>query len=570
MKTKIILIALTAAALVGCGNSNNGHGKDMAGDGGVAPDLTPPADMTDITPIPAPTATHVGASGTTSGLVTAGADAAAYLLNPTGTPATGALHVVGKDGTDKAIDTGVPMGGYALGADGKSIVYTKAAGQAASLYWADTTAATIAPKLLVNGTVPTTALGQVGFYAPSGHYFIIGVLAPNVSRSLDFKVFDTRTGADVYDRGNGAFDYLELVLPDDTMVFQDTAGGTSTGTTPVQTLYWVALPNATAAPAAAITTHTSTFTPTADNKTLIIQKTSGDLLAWDLTAKSGAGTTIASGVVKFTIGGGADGPIAYLGADGSVHVVKTDGSKVFDLAASKTTAADLFGPVVLAADARDVYYFQNVETQENRGTLMRAPVMSGATPSKVGDKISIADVQVMDDALVLLQNVDDLGQFGDAVVAQRDGSGLTPLGMKVPVGALQAVNPGPDTWFALHLGNAAIDMTNVPIDGSPPLTGKLMWADYTGAAELTLDATAHQGAFAFSDDGRDAVYVSGVAWNATAMNFAGSLKFLATRAPGTAIDGMLAGVTELGPVVSRALFVNAPLAPTPGVYYVTY
>jgi hypothetical protein len=565
MQKLSILIALALAA--GCGDNGNKAGnRDMAADG---VDLASPADMTDVTPIPAPTTKHIGSTGTTFGLV-ATDKAAAYLLNPTGTPATGELHVVTTDGTDTSVATGVGVGTYGLAPDSKSILWLMpdAAGTA-SLNYLDLSTAGAMPKTVIPTGVYTGTLAFAGFFAPSGHYFLVGVLPANVGRSPDLHVIDLRNGMDVYDRPNGEFDYLELVLPDDTLIFQDTAGGQGTGgAPPVQTLYWVSLPNATAAPAVAINSRTTTLSPTADNKTLVFQRTNADLYAWDLTARSGMGTKIASGVITYALGNGAKGPIAYIGADRSVHVVSTDGSKLLDVDA--TAAADLTSPVILAPDAGDVYYFQNVDSQDNRGTLMRVAVASGATPSKVGDKISTADVRVTDSALVLLQNVDDLGQFGDAVVAKRDGSGITALGMKVPVGTLQAVNPGPDTWFALHLSNAAIDMTNVPIDGSAPVTGKLMWADYTGAAELQLDATAHLGAFAFSDDGRDAVYLSGVAWNATAMNFAGSLQFLATRAPSTAIDGMLAGVTELGPVVNRALFVNAPLAPTAGIYYVTY
>ena len=36
------------------------------------------------------------------------------------------------------------------------------------------------------------------------------------------------------------------------------------------------------------------------------------------------------------------------------------------------------------------------------------------------------------------------------------------------------------------------------------------------------------------------------------------------------VDGMLTGVSELGPIINRSLFVNAPTATTAGVYFVTY
>jgi hypothetical protein len=86
-----------------------------------------------------------------------------------------------------------------------------------------------------------------------------------------------------------------------------------------------------------------------------------------------------------------------------------------------------------------------------------------------------------------------------------------------------------------------------------------------------LDAKVHQGAFAFAaDDGRTAAFVTGATWNAAAFNYVGSLAFIAARAPGTKVDGMLAGVAELGPIINRSLFVSAPTATTAGIYFVTY
>ena len=79
-----------------------------------------------------------------------------------------------------------------------------------------------------------------------------------------------------------------------------------------------------------------------------------------------------------------------------------------------------------------------------------------------------------------------------------------------------------------------------------------------GGGRGRADAEVAAAGFAFSDDGRDAVYVTGAAWNMAANNYLGSLAFLATRAASTKIDGMVTGVTELGPITNRSLFVNAP------------
>ena len=510
MTIRHLICCLSALLALGCNNNNNGSSGNLdmsindTDGGGVSPDLAPPSDLADTTMIPAPTATHVGATGPTAGLVTVGVTAAAYLLNPTGTPATGELHLTLADGTDKTIDTGVTIGSYELTSDGKRVIYSKPSGQAGSLLWADASGAAVTKKTLFNGTVPSATLSTDGFMSPSHKFFLAGVRPPGVAQSLDMHVIDMTTGADVYQRLNGGFDYLEVVLPDDTCIFQDTAGGQSTGTPPVQTLYWIALPMAGSSTAAVINTHTSSITPTADNKAVLYLKSNGDLYSWDATAKSGAGVKVASSVVTFTVGGAATGPIAYAAADGSVHVVTTSGTKMLDTAASMATS--FRAPIVLASDAADVYFFQNGDlvtggVENNQGTLMRVAVQAGAMPSKVADKVSIRDLQVMDNALLFLQNlgVPPLppgAQFGDAVKANRDGSNITPLGTKVPVGGLQAVNPGPDSWFAMQLTTSVDDgATNSPIDGSPAVFGALSFEDYGGGAAVTLDAKVHAGSF---------------------------------------------------------------------------
>lgn len=587
MKRYLFIAALVAAS--GCGDNNGGNGShDMAGggggeDGGMLPDLMPPNDLADTTAAPAPMTMHVGATGPTGGLVTAGVTAAAYVLNPTGSPATGDLHVVTAAGNDVTVDTGVPIGSYQLTRDGKQVIYTKPSASGGSLLWADVSGATATPKTLFNGTYPSSILARGGFMSPSGHFFLAGVSTVS-GPSLDMHVIRMTDGADVFDRLHGGFDYLEVVLPDDTCIFQDTAGGTSTTMPGVQTLYWTALPmTGTTTMATAINTRTANMTPTPDNKALLYLKTNGDLYSWDATAKSGAGTKIASNVVKYTVGGDATGPLAYIAADGSVHVQSLDGAtKLLDTAASSATS--FRAPLVLAPDNADVYFFQNGDlvgggVENNAGTLMRVEVKSGATPSKIADLVSIVDLNVFDSAVLFLQNLTvppapPGAQFGDAAKCDRDGGNIVSLGMKVPVGGLQAVNPGPATWFAMHLTASVDDSATpgvAPIDGSPAVYGALSWEDYMGGAAVTLDAKAHQGAFGFAlDDGRTAAFVTGATYNATVNAYVGSLAFIAARAPTAKVDGMLTGVAELGPIINRSLFVSAPTATMAGVYFVKY
>ncbi len=54
------------------------------------------------------------------------------------------------------------------------------------------------------------------------------------------------------------------------------------------------------------------------------------------------------------------------------------------------------------------------------------------------------------------------------------------------------------------------------------------------------------------------------------MNYVGKLYTDSTTVDTGIVAPMLTGVSELGPVSNRALFVNAPKATPAGVYYVKY
>ncbi len=600
-------IVLLAIAVAGCNNNGDSgnHGRDLAtggeGDGGAG-DMGPMGDMTDVTPIPAPTATHVGATGATCCIVTdfVGQNAA-YLLNvapvtasytPAGGTAqqvtignAGELHLVTADGTDTKIASGVYVNGYAISPDGKALFWVLydattgfTTGTSSLQYYPIGAAGATSTAAITGGLAQLVATGPNAFFpvsigsnpefSPSSNYFFQATFPPMAMSLSDLHVIDVHSGKEVLARTNGGDSYQQLVLPDDTLLFQDTVGGTgSPPTTPVQTLFWVKLGGA--AMPASVTIHTSAFLPTSDASSIVVQKTSGDVFIWNAATQMLSATALVTGTAGLTLGTAPNGPIAYTGADHSVHVITTDGTKLLDLPASAN--ADLLGPPFLSPDNAHLYFWQNYSAQNNQATLMHAPVTAGATATKIGDKISNVDMQITDTALVFLQNVDAVGGFGDAATSALDGSNITPLGMTVNIGGLRVVNPGPATWFAMHLTGAAADTvaTDVPIVGAPMLGG-LGFDDNTGAAEVALDPKVAAAGFAFSDDGRDAVYLTGATWNMAANNYVGSLAFLATRAPSMKIDGMLTGVTELGPIINRSLFVNAPAATTAGVYYVKY
>ncbi len=592
MRTHVLLL-LGAAALVGCNHDDGNGAGDMAnvGGNGDVDMATLPNDLEVNTTPPSPTATHVGATGNTSNLVTAGGHAA-YLVDAAPVASSsvtigiaGELHVTSFDGNDVKVAASVLANRYMLAPDGKSIFYIAfdpsagASSGAATLEWLSLTAAGATPKQLA-AQMPVTnlvsdptkaavyspnALTAESFFSPSGRYFLVAVAPAKESTEPDLHVIDTGSGMDVYQRPNGGALYTQVVLPNDLMLFQDTAGGTGTSSTPVQTLYWTMLPGGTPTP---IATKTAAIVPTADNKTVLILGTGGDLSTWDATTRPSAPKALASNVALFTVGGDATGPVAYIGWDHSVHVVGTDGAKKLDLDGA-TANADLFGAIRLAPDGSNVYFFGSAEPQNKRGTLYRAAVGAAAAPTHVADKASLVDLAVTQNALVFLQNVDDVGGFGDAATAALDGSGVKALGTKSPVGGLRVAVAG-SSWYALHLTGAATVAGNAPIDGSPAIAGALAFVDGAAAADTSLDAAVHASAFGFSDDGLATVYAGGAAWDATAKNWLGALTFIADNAPATKIDAKLAGVSEIGPIGGRSLFVSAPGASPAGVYFVRY
>jgi hypothetical protein len=357
----------------------------------------------------------------------------------------------------------------------------------------------------------------------------------------------------------------------------------------VQTLYWISLPQAKTTQVATISTRTTDLQLTADGKFLVYGRTNGDVFAFDLTSKAAPGTKIASSVDTFVAG---TTKVAYIGLDHSVNVVGLDGSSA--LAIPAASGADPLSPLFLAPDEADLYFYQSVDTQDSDGTLLHAPVKAGSSPNVVALKASIKDLAIANHEIVFLQNVrtalnpvPDGGMtpdggpsgsypvttFGDAASARRDGSQVKSIGTGTPIGALGGLVSGP-SWAALLLDGASVDGTlnmnglPTPIDSGSTIVGALHF-DSSGA-DGVLDSTVRLGGYETSATGRDIAFIAGARYDATVMNYVGTLDFAATRSPTAKIASGLTGVSELGPIASRALFVNAPKATTPGVYYVTY
>jgi hypothetical protein len=559
---KALLMITAALTVAACSNGNNGPTKRVSAD---------------------------GKTGKTQAIATDGDSHVAYLLDATaayGSP--GELHLASADGKDALVSTGITVGGYLFAPDGKGFLYTQqnTGADDASLHWLDPANPTTTDKVVFAGglqTQPVTSgtatptftvpLTSQGFLTPSGRYYVMGVKQPMVSNSADLHVIDMHSGADVFQRDNGGFDYLELALPNDVMVFQDAVGGNGgvAGGAGLQTLFWVDLTSGSPA-ATTIATRTGAYAPTGDNKSIVYQDADARALySWDAVARPAAGTKIAANALSFAVGG--SGPVAYLGTDGSFHIVGLDGAAVVDVAAA-TAKADPFSPVYISDDGADAYYFQTVATQNGQGTLMHLSATAGATPGKIADSASLSDVRPLGGGVLLyLANVDGLGVAGDAFKSARDGSGATALGTKVPLGFLSVATPkdmpGSSMWLSAHLTMSSEDKNQKLADAIRAIVGGLELT--TASGTTAIDPTVRIDQFGFSDDLASLVYIGGGAFDSTVDNYVGGLEFVPVATP-TMKPAMsvLAGVTELGSIVKRSLFVNAPKAPTPGVYFVTF
>jgi hypothetical protein len=171
--------------------------------------------------------------------------------------------------------------------------------------------------------------------------------------------------------------------------------------------------------------------------------------------------------------------------------------------------------------------------------------------------------------------VDGLGVGGDAFRSARDGSGATALGTRVPVGFLTVQTPAEGManaktdWVSAHLFGAMENKDQRLADEIRAIVGGLELTTATGNA--MVEATARIGQFQVSDDLQNLVWVSGAAFDSLVDNYVGSLEWAPVATPSMKpMAPVLVGVSEVGSVVGKKLFVNAPKASTPGVYFVSF
>jgi hypothetical protein len=349
-------------------------------------------------------------------------------------------------------------------------------------------------------------------------------------------------------------------------------GGTSTGTPSVVTLFRIALPAAAGGTTATmIDTHPANFQVTPDDLTVYYNKGDGSLWRYDLAASKTS--AVAPSGVLFAIGPKPGQLLAYVAADRSVHVVDGTGAAVYSAPAG---AVDLFSPLLFSDDGQHLYFFQNVDSEDDHGDLYHAalPPAAAAAPQLVQKDVGLSQLRTVGGHLVYLANVDAIGATGDLSSAALDGTGATKLaGMadtfedKV---APDQMDVAP-TLFANLLGPVTdTSSTHLPIDNSNPVVGALAVTVDLTVPEKQLFQSTHAGTgYALSDDGKLVAWADTVAWDSTAMNFVGTLR-LYDASLGVPSPTSLAGVSEVGPITARSFFVNAPLASPAGVYLVKY
>jgi hypothetical protein len=558
--------------------------------------------------------THVGASGTVCCLTTLGADFAAYLANPKlGTidatghelPSHGDLHVTNAYGQDYLLGQNVPAGGYVFSPEGLFLMYMSKVGTS---NYALNFAVLSRPNFVepptiqvIPGGLDDVPLNQQAFFSPSGRYYIIGVLPDGVDNIPDLHLIDVQHARDFYTLDKGAFAYLELVTYNDMMVYQNSTASTVAGQPSVEGLYLLQLAAATSGDAGAaggkpalIDTYTVGVTLMADGHTLLYTKTDKSLWLYDLRGNSHL--KLADEVATVNIGFTRKGPIAYIGTDRSIHVFPKLQQPTLVLPAG---IADPFSPILFSPDGGRMYYFTQVDSEDNHGVMYTVRVTPGAldTPVLVGTRVSLGDTQFVNGKMLWLDDVDASGDTGNFYVGEYDGSNRQLMAVGVATSEVQVVQPIPTPppkktnpfhplpdlspvlippVFA-NLTNSSRDFTVRTINDARALVGSLSFGPRIGDPEGPLNPSVPSGGFQFTDDGYLLAFIGDAQWDNSLHTYTGNLQLFATVNDQGVAKPAIGGVSEMGPIVQRHLFVTAPSATDGaggardhGVYFIAY
>jgi hypothetical protein len=542
----------------------------------------------------------VGKEGVTCCMTTSGADFVMYLLDPVPgvigsngvpRPANGELHITNAHGADFTLGSGVPVFGYAFSPDGRFAMFISKAKENYSLNFA-TLVSPDFKQPLVTVSIPDGLqdyqLFQQGYFSPSGRYFIVGVLPSRTKNSPDRHVVDMIDGKDVYQLDKGAFSYFELTSPDDVLVFQNSTASTVAGVTSVQGLYSVPLSAAILAgiKPQLIDTRVGPASLMGDGVSVIYLKHDATLWYYDLQAKYHV--KLADKALSFNLGPERRGPIVWVGTDGSLHVTPKLGAETFALPAGNV---DPFSTIAFAPDNRRIYYFKHMSSQDRSGEMWSVNLADGSK-TLIGPRVSTVDQTFVRDRMLTIQACDGRGDFGELTSSRWDDSDKVVIARGAQLGGLRMGFPqqrpmgGPkDPSFAppdllppglppiiatLTGGVRESGNSDDPINESLPLIGTLTIQQDLKSLGRPLGNRVHAGAFRFSDDGYAIAAVKDTKWDDGVLNYVGTLDIQATLFDIAQVYMPFEGVSEVSPIVDRQLFVNAPAAAKPGVYFIKY
>ena len=585
----IALAAIAATALGACHDGGQNGGQD------AAPDLSLPPEVT-----------HVGVTQPVCCLeTTSSAWRVMYLASPkpggsdsrgNDVATKGELHLADAYGGDFTLATEVPRGGYTFSPDGHMALFLSPTGDRDGSYSlmfaplaADTLGA-VTPVSVIDRGLVDRPLDEQAFFSPTGRYLIIGVGPKGVAESTDLTVVEVATARVLTTLPNGSFNYLELVTSSDVMVFQNSTASKTLGTPSLQGLYVLPLASAGAGAPARIDTRTVQFQTTADEQRIVYSRFDATVWMYDLRDKSRV--QIAADVVAFPLGGDANGPLVWIGRDLAVHVAPILQAEMVATAPKSTNPWSSFQ---FSPSGQDLYFFDRASSQDNNGDLYRLDLKPGHTtqpPGLIDRRVSESDFFFIGGRMRYLRGIDGRGDVGELVSANLDGSDPISIARGVPTGSLEIANPVPveqppykgqpprgpiDMTTPIvppvyaHLVNATRDTTlRQPLfDESEPIVGALAFSR-NDDPPVILDPAVHVGGYRFTPDGYVLLYAGGATLNSDLQAYLGTLRLFQTLVDQTPVTPVLSGVSELGRVRDRAMFVAAPGADVPGVYFVRY
>jgi hypothetical protein len=560
----------------------------------------------------APQVTHFGPNAVTCCLDTPGNGIVLYLANPqpssvdprTGRdkPPQGELHIATPYGVDFTLGQKVPAFGYGFSPDGTTGFYLTGV--------ADGTFALNAirvnspdlrqpnPKVVIPAGLDNSSLfGQSEFSATANYLlaFVHPQGADTNGAATDIHVISVIGAEDVMQIKNTTQFYTTLFAPNDVLIYEADTAARQPGQVNVPILKMLNLQAGIGgAPPVEIDRYTTQQQLSADGSSLFYIRQNGDLVVWDL--KDQDYQVIAKNVTTYSLGPSRRGPVLWVQSDLSVHVAEQQRPEM--IPALPPNSFDVFSPLIFAPNKQHFYFFKNTHSDSNYGDLYHValPPAGKGELNLVSVRVSMRDFYFSNDHFQFVRNVSTTGDWGDLVDANLDGSNQQVMAPGVACGNVQIAYPRPYAppqqqpggfYPGLHPPDLSVvatapvfaNLTNATRDtattlkfvtSTKPVTGALAYGPQLGQQELLVNDKVHFGQFQFSDDGYVLLYVGNATYQASAFNYVGSLQMFQTNNNVGPVVPMLDGVAEIGPIVDRTLFVSAPGAMTPGMYFIKY